>query len=530
MKQYATIAPEQSGAFSSLFLRYIKQDSILKPLFQYEMSNKGILEFAHEQTYAHLDRKALVNELLLQNQKTVYFSGEQKKNIEALVHDNTYTITTGHQLCLFTGPLYFIYKIITVINQAEALNQLQKDKTFVPVYWMATEDHDFDEINHLHIGNQTIRWKRESAGAVGNLDMQGIDLVIAELKKLLGVSSVAKQWIAAIESCYLGAPDLATATRQLVNFLFAEYGVIVIDANTVFFKSQFKSVLEQDVFENKTATAYTATQSYFKNNDLEAQVLVRDINCFYLDKNIRARIEKQGDVFKVVDTDLQFTNNEMQTLFQNELHKISPNVILRPLYQQTILPNAAYIGGPSENDYWLQLIAIFKQYKVAFPVLLPRQFALLADEKSLQTLASLNLNIQDILVKDDELPKVYLAKSGKAFSLIQESKALMDNYNQVVQKMKAVDITLDASSRAEMKRLENGLEKLTKKANRAIKRKEEVVIKRLLKIKNFVMPAGSLQERHDNIMTHDMGEIHEAIRGLKLHLNSLAGEINIIQL
>jgi bacillithiol synthase len=530
MKKLSIIAPENSGAFSSLFLKYIKGESVLKPLYQYEMSHEGILQFAKEQSYQDIDRDGLVAELLLQHKSSLYFSNAQKVNIEALKSKDTYTITTGHQLCLFTGPLYFIYKIITVINLAENLNKSQNEKKFVPVYWMATEDHDFDEVNHLHLQDRTIRWKRDAHGAVGELDMQGIDEVILHLKSALGQSNNAKKWIEIVTECYVGAKDFAVATRNFVNYLFAEYGVIVLDANKNYFKKQFKTVLHQDIFEQQTISTYKNTLEYFKKNNLEAQVLVRDINCFYLDKNIRSRIEKQGDEFIVVDTKLKFSLSEMEEIFEHQIQKISPNVILRPLYQQTILPNAAYIGGPSENDYWLQLKAIFDSYKIAFPVLMPRQFALLIDEKASELLLTMQMGVQDVLLKDDALVKVYLQKSEKAYSLENERQNFSKAYETIIANIKDVDVTLEASAKAELKRLENGLEKLTKKANKAIKRKEEVAIKRLLKIKEQLMPSGSLQERHNNVMMYNIAPFAFSMKSLSENLNARAGEICVIQL
>jgi bacillithiol synthase len=530
MKPHSTIAPENSGAFSSLFLKYIKGDAVLKPLYQYEMSHAGILQFTDKQKYQDLNREGLVSELLKQNQDSLYFSNTQKINIEALNSKNTYTITTGHQLCLFTGPLYFIYKIITIINLAEKLNASQSEKKFVPVYWMATEDHDFNEINHLHLHDSTIRWKRDAQGAVGELDMQGIDEVIHNLKSALGQSDNAKKWIEIVSECYIGAKDFATATRNFVNYLFAEYGVIVLDANKAYFKNQFKSVLQQDIFNHQTITTYQTTLKYFGENKIDAQVLVRDINCFYLDKNIRARIEKQGDEFIVVDTKIKFSTAEMEEIFEQQIQKISPNVILRPLYQQTILPNAAYIGGPSENDYWLQLKAIFNYYQTAFPVLMPRQFALLIDEKASGLLSDMRMDVQDVLLKDDALIKMYLQKSEKAYSLEKHRHDFSEAYQKIISNIKRVDPTLEASAKAEFKRLVNGLEKLTKKANKAIKRKEDIAIQRLLKMKEQLMPSGSLQERHDNVMMYNIAPFASNMKDLIENLDAKVGDISVVKI
>ncbi len=529
MKKNSLIAPEASGAFSALFQKYIKGNSALDQLYQYELSPNGVLKFANEQDYQQLDRSLLVEALLKQNHSALYFTEAQKKNIESLIHKQTYTITTGHQLCLFSGPLYFIYKIITVINLAEKLNRTQSEKKFVPVFWMATEDHDFDEINHLHLSDKTLRWKRDGGGAVGDLDMSGMRSVIDELKTMIGLSDLSQSWISAIEDCYLGAKNLAEATRNFVNFLFSSYGVIIIDANHRVFKSQFKSIFEQDIFEHKNHETYQSTLKYFEQNHLEAQVLVRPINCFYMKDGLRARIEKQGDIYKIVDTDLQFTTQELEQILDHQIDAISPNVILRPVYQQSILPNAAYIGGPAEVDYWLQLKAIFDLHKVAFPVLVPRQFALLLDEKSLKILAALQLKAGQLLVEDAEIPKLYLKTSGKAFAYQIENEGIQLQYQSIIDRLKQLDPTLENAGKAQRKKMENGLEKLQKKANKAIQLQESVAIKRLLKIKSKLLPNGALQERHDNIMMYDISSISEGIAEFKANLDADAGVITVLE-
>jgi bacillithiol synthase len=529
MKVLESLSPEQSNIFSNLFIQYLHADPLLHPLYAYEMSAKGIQTFIKEHTYAHLDRLSLSNVLLSQGLNSPHFSPEQKKSINLLSQKNSYTITTGHQLCLFSGPLYFIYKIITVINEAEKMNALDTAHNYIPVFWMASEDHDFAEINHLHIHQKTIKWNRDSNSAVGKLSLENIDQVIQDLSKALGPSDRAKSWIEIVKSCYQTNKTLAEATRAFVNQLFGQYGLIVIDADASYFKKQFVSVFEADLLEQKTWKAYQKTEQYFHDNGLNAQVLVRQCNLFYMNENIRTRIEQDENGFHAVDSTEKWNKTEMKALLESHPETLSPNVILRPLFQQCILPNAVYVGGPSENDYWLQLKAIFEAYQVPYPVLIPRQFAVLQNIKNHQLLQKLNLSLKDLLLPENQLISTYLEQNHKSVYLTAEKSKIEHTVEQVIQSIAQIDQTLERTGIGELKRIQKSLEKLEKKANKAVKIKEEVQVNRLRKLKNEIMPLGHLQERYDNIMMFDLELPLETIRQLKGLLNANPGHLTFVQ-
>src|SRR5690606_31940934 len=153
------------------------------------------------------------------------------KNIELLKSEKTFTVTTGHQLCLFTGPSYFIYKIISTINLAEELKKEFPVYDFVPVYWAASEDHDFEEINHFHLFGKKLEWKSEQSGAVGNFKTKKLETLLPALEEALGKSKNSDYLISLFKNAYLQHQNLADATRFIVNELFGEYGLVTIDGN-----------------------------------------------------------------------------------------------------------------------------------------------------------------------------------------------------------------------------------------------------------------------------------------------------------
>jgi bacillithiol biosynthesis cysteine-adding enzyme BshC len=287
----------------------------------------------------------LANTLKAQYQE-ITTTAETSRNIELLRKDNSFTITTGHQLNIGTGPLYFIYKIISTINLCKQLQEAYPEQHFVPVYWMATEDHDLEEINHLYVKNKKVVWNKQGTGAVGRMQVEDMAEVIAEINQLLGNSTHTNELIALFEAAYQPHLTLTEATRILANILFGGYGLVILDGDDPSLKSLFTPYIQAELQAQFSHSAVSTTTSLMKGYKI--QVNPREINLFYLEKNLRERIVLENDRYKVLNTALEFSAVEMQQLVENQPEKFSPNVLLRPLYQEVILPNLCYIGGGGE--------------------------------------------------------------------------------------------------------------------------------------------------------------------------------------
>src|SRR5258708_5034848 len=329
----------ETRSFSSFFLDYILQKDSLRPFYsRFPLRENFKVQRDEKSSFPKLHRDVLVR-VLQKQYKNVQTTDPVKKNMAALSSERTFTVTTGHQLNIFTGPLYFIYKIVTVINTCKVLKEHYPEFNFVPVYWMASEDHDYDEIKSFRLYGKKYSWETNQTGAVGKFDPKSLSKLAEELP---GDVSVFK-------NAYSKNKTLAEAVRYYVNELFGKEGLVVVEADNHEFKSLFTKVVRDDLFQHTSKKLVEE-----KNQQLEAlgyhpQVFAREINLFYLDKNIRQRIEKVEDGFKVVDTSIQFSTKEVEALIESTPEKFSPNVILRPLYQETILPNLAYVGGPAEE-------------------------------------------------------------------------------------------------------------------------------------------------------------------------------------
>jgi bacillithiol biosynthesis cysteine-adding enzyme BshC len=485
-----------TGQFSKLFLDYTEQNKSLKSLYSHNFDLASVKKYLAENTFSYVERNVLVNELKKQNE-SITLSGLSIKNINSLSDANTFTITTGHQLCLFTGPLYFIYKIITAINTCEYLNKVIPDRHFVPVYWLASEDHDFAEVNHAHVFGKKITWNSEQTGKVGSFSLDGMQEVIAELEQIVGESESAKKLVTLLKDAY-SKTNLTEATRYLVNELFGEYGLVILDGDSKNLKQAFKAEIEKELFSSFSHKAVTETSEYLKQQGYSTQVNPREINLFYAKDGIRERFERTGDGFSVLNTQLRFSKTEIETLLQNEIEVFSPNVILRPVYQQKILPNLAYVGGPGEIAYWLQLKKEFDTTGTHFPVLLPRKFALIIDAPSKNKLQKLQLQAVDIFTDTESLIKKIISADTEQINFSGEKEKLAAVFASIKQQAEATDKTLSGTVEGELQKTLKGIENIEQKIVRALKTKNETAINQLKGIKQKLFPEDSIQERYDN--------------------------------
>lgn len=507
----------ETGQFSKLIVDYINGDSSLRPFYTYEPKMESFKKVIGDKSKELINRGVLVEVLKGQYQK----SNIKNPNLDLLVNKNTFTVCTGHQLCLFTGPLYFIYKIISTINLSETLKKNYPDFNFVPVYWMASEDHDFEEVRSINLFGKKVNWiNPEAKGAVGRLKTDSLNVIIEELKQILGDSQNANELIQLFSDAYLKKSDMADATRYLVHQLFGEFGLVIIDADDARLKAEFLDILKDDILNNTNYKIVSQTISELEKTGVKPQVNPREINCFYLTNEDRVRIEKN-----------RFTSETLAVELKEHPERFSPNVVLRPMYQQKILPNLAYVGGPGEIAYWLEYKAMFDHHKITFPVLIPRNFALLNDEKTNQQLQKLGFTVADIFKDTDSLLKEFVSKNSTSeLSLNKEQEKLSDLFSEISAKAIAVDATLKASVEAELQKGLNSLKNIEAKLLRSEKQKQEININQIKKIKDKYFPDGSLQERFENFSPYYLKYGKHFISELKETFDPLAFELLILEI
>jgi len=478
------IKMEQTGYFSGLFVDYINQISDLQD-FHSQYPNIENFEYFFDK-FEGINREVLSSTLTEQHKK-LDLSVKQFNNIDQLKDKNTFTVTTGHQLNIFCGPLFFIYKIISTVKTCEELKIKYPNKNFVPVFWMATEDHDFEEINHFRLFNQTHTWHTKQTGAVGRMSTE--EIVFEELNDLPSLFDAYKEGL-----------SLAEATRKIVHQLFNKYGLLILDADDVSFKRLFKPLIKEELTKQESVKLINKQTTKLDALGYKGQIYPREINLFYLNGDIRVRIEKTNDEYSAIGTDINWSNEEILELAEKHPEQFSPNVALRPVYQQVILPNIAYIGGPGELAYWLQLSEVFKHHQVVFPSLMPRNFGLFINKSINKKIKKFDLSYRDFFKQTHEIKASYIDSQGVDFDVTEEQKQIEKVLESLSEKVSKIDGTLKATVESEAKKIMKQLTGVEKRVKKSQENKYQNELTQLINIKEKLFPNGGLQERQENFL------------------------------
>jgi len=529
------ISYQNSGYFSSLMNDYLNQKEPTQ-LFYNRFPNLENFEAQIKEKKENFDgegnnnfntkREVLVTVLKNQYSK-IPTSDLTKQNIETLANADTFTITTGHQLNLFSGPLYFLYKIISTINLTKELKTKYPSQNFVPIYWMATEDHDFDEINYFSFKGKKFHWSRESTGPVGRLSTEGLDDFLEIFALEIGSSTNANTLKKLFEDSYVKHDNLADATRYLANSLFGSSGLVILDADNPDLKRNFIPYIKDELLYQTSFKAVTETIEKLK--DYSVQVNPREINLFYIENNLRERIILEHGIYKVNHTKIEFTESEILALLESNPEKFSPNVIIRPLYQEVILPNLCYIGGGGEIAYWFELKSFFASAKVTFPILLLRNSVLLATEKQNKKADKLNLKWSDLFSKQASLINRITQKLSEfPIDFSQQKEALRKQFNALLELANHTDKSFLGAVKAQEAKQTKGLETLEKRLLVAQKRKYNNELQRVIELQNELFPNQSLQERQANFSEFYLENGERLIPQLLAQLKPLEQNFNIV--
>ncbi|WP_207427908.1 bacillithiol biosynthesis cysteine-adding enzyme BshC [Pedobacter sp. SYSU D00535] len=521
---------KDTNSFSSTVLAYLEQDPKLEPFISYFPSVENFGQIMKAKKVA-ADRSALAE--VLEDQYAnlgTEIHAKVLQNIELLRQENTFTITTGHQLNIFTGPLYFIYKIVSAINLAKELGEAYPDKKFVPVYWMATEDHDFEEINHTKIQGKKISWDTVAKGATGRLSTESIQDAVREYQKILGLSENSSRLCEIIEEAYLKQRCLADATRCLVNALFDEYGLLIVDADERRLKRQFTTIIQQDIIEQRSFTNISETSKALEQAGYSTQVNAREINFFYLEENLRERIVFEGNRYRVLNTEISFSDEELKAEIEMYPERFSPNVIMRPMYQEVILPNLAYIGGGAEVVYWLQLKKNFDELGVEFPILILRNSALVTTEALTKRAERIGISLPDLFKNTSQLKKEWvLAHSSHTLSLAEEEAKVDAIFEELKTRVTKIDPTLGPSTEAVRSRLHRAIANLEAKLLKAEKRNHNDALNKIESLRAKYFPNEGLQERSENFALFYVKYGETLIAELVKSFHPLAPQFTILE-
>ncbi|MGB0176503.1 MAG: bacillithiol biosynthesis cysteine-adding enzyme BshC [Owenweeksia sp.] len=505
MDEVQCISYRDTGYFSDLICDYLDQKPELAHLYHRFPAVENFREQIEERSgFPPELRKTLSTRLKAQYKNLQPPEADDQKvlqNLGLLEDAQTFTITTGHQLNLFTGPLYFFYKIVSVINLCKELKREYPEYNFVPVYWMASEDHDFAEINHINIYGGRLSWEKEASGPVGRLVTDSIEPVIKRLEEITGPGNRAKEIIEVLRKAYLKHSNLADATRYLVHHFFAGEGLVIVDGDDAELKKAMLPYFKKELFDGVTLEEVSQTTAWLSDNYFE-QVHARSVNLFYIKDGFRERIDRKDDVWGVLDTDIRWSKDELIRELEEHPERFSPNALLRPLYQEVILPNLAYIGGGGELAYWFQLKGLFDRLEVPFPMLVLRNSALIYTDRQNEKLQRMELSVKDLFQPLHKVKSQLAAASAPVDPELEPYQAKLEKmFDELEDVANLTDKSMLGAVNAQRQKQLNGLDNLRKKLIRAEKRRNSEKMERLEDIYLQLFPGESLQERHNNFIS-----------------------------
>ncbi len=493
MSNIKRISYESTGSFSKLVIDYLDKDDKLKPFINDFPSIEAIKKQISRKEKQQVDRGALVQVLQEQYKQNDIDNPEVNSNIEKISSEKTFTICTAHQPNIFTGYLYTIYKIVHAINLARECAQQIPGYDFVPVFFIGSEDNDIEEIGTINFKSKKYQWRPNETGACGRFSTESLVDIRDQILALFGSSESEEKLKKQIISAYDGKRTLTQATQHFLNSLFGSEGLLILDADDSILKQNFKSIVNDELV-NQTSNKLVIEHNKLLAEHYKIQVDPRELNLFYLKGNIRERIEKKVQKWSVINTEIEIKPELAET--HPEL--FSPNVILRPLYQETILPNVAFVGGGSEIAYWCELKSLFDHYSLPFPILFVRKSASIVSEKIFKKIEK--LGFEESFKPLENALKEKSLEHGAYVELLENLAKLQSDYKTTLASAKEINPSLAVSADAHLAKILKTHERIKTKYRSHIKREFEDLSNQKIEISDALFPDGQMQERNENYL------------------------------
>ncbi len=488
------------GNWSHTDLAYLQHDPNLAPFYDYEPRLENFSRVIASRKTFPIDRP-----LLLAALKRQYKAIDHVLPVsdEVILDEQTFTVTTAHQPVLFTGPLYHLYKIASTINLARQLKAQYPEQHFIPVFVLGAEDHDWEETNHYYLFGKRYQWERSASGSAGRLNLSGLDALIGEVQEILKNTPFGNEIYVILHNAFQQATTYAQFHQGLLISLFQEHGLVVFNMDDVELKRSFIPFLEKELIDQFSFRYVPETQAKLEKAGFKPQAYCRPINLFYMDDGIRERLDPTGDGGVIrVDSKISYTKEEILVELHAHPERFSPNVVIRPLFQEFILPNLAFVGGGGELAYWLERKSQFEAAGRHYPILVRRNSLLLIDESTSAQIEKAGLTWEDLLDDYDAIVKSFLLRqSGSNLDFEEEKKLIHDAYTTLAAKAQRIDPTLAIAILAEESKQSKSFEQLASRLLRAEKQNQETNLNRIKKVKEKLFPEGGLQERHDNMLS-----------------------------
>ncbi|MBO6517816.1 MAG: bacillithiol biosynthesis cysteine-adding enzyme BshC [Bacteroidia bacterium] len=524
-----TVQATSTDFLNDTVKRYFNNDSFPQELISSDSDQELANRLCELPRFSKNYRLELANEIASQYSRAGIELDKQSevfRNIERLKDENTVTVTTGQQIHIFLGPLFVVNKILSCCAETQELQLRLPKHQVVPVFWLASEDHDFNEIRSARLYNELYTWDIDSNGPVGRLDPKSILPLVEAAKERIDQTEENLAFLEVCQEAYSHCSTFSDATRRILHTYFEETGIVILDADSHFLKSQLRQNIEQDLFHHDNSSAIKQTNSTLKNNKIKPPINTRPINYFMISDTNRNRIEESENGFHLVGSDQNFTEQEIRDLIQKAPESFSPNALIRPVYQQLILPNWAYVCGGSEFIYWLELKDATEHAGAVYPRLIIRKSAFFMSQRNASILEDNDVSFDTLFFNDERFTHVQVSRMNKDYKLVN------NQVDSIRTQIGDLITELETRQKQPINRLKKASNKLQELFKNEIERtfsnntRDDTAITRLMKIKNKVWSSGYVQERNKDIIS-SLTEVNLAVKMFKNDYTTFANSREI---
>jgi bacillithiol biosynthesis cysteine-adding enzyme BshC len=510
---------EQTRRFSPLVLDYLEQKEFIDSFFSHAPKLDSISDALGQRADFPASNRAALCEVLKDQYAEIGAKHSGLESIERLKDPMTFTVTTGQQLVLGSGPLLVIYKALQAVRLAAHIQAQFPGHHILPIFWLASEDHDFDEVDHFYFSDRRFSVQRSEAGSVGRTALPDLNAILQELEERMGQGKTQSRILAMLRSAY-GQTGISwsLATRKFLYALFGDTGPILLDADDARLKRCALPLFEKELKEGHSHSAAKRSSDRLSER-YKLQLHPRELNLFYLTDTDRKRLERHPTGFALEDGSQQWTESALLNELNTQPDRFSPNALLRPLYQECILPNVAYIGGAAEVSYWAQLKGIFEASRLPMPVVFLRQSIQIIGRAHARKMERLGWTASDLFRDQDELLREKIWDGSDLQTRIQEANRSVGLWAKDLEEgASAQGLEMKAAIEASLTRQQKELKRLEKKLLRSEKKRRAETVLAIEELLNELFPGGKLQERQMNWIEAELlfggGLVDELIKGI----------------
>ena len=507
--------PPSSGGFSELFFDYVHDFPQVQKFYKHNFRDSHVFDSVLAAIDKNpVDRRTLVQ--VLGEQNTGFGSSPKTfENIALLSQATTYAVVTGQQVGLFGGPLYTIYKTITTITLAQKLKAKFPGLNFVPVFWIEGEDHDFEEMNHTSVLDRENKLMRieylpggqmpeRNLGPIGELAFdESLNQTLATLEESLQKTEYTDALLGRLKECYVVGRTFNQAFTAWMSVLFEDYGLVFLTSNDARLKKILSPIFVREISHFPKTSQIVIDRSAELEDQYHAQVKAKSINLFLFHKGGRYLIEPREHDFSLKGTRHYLSKEELLKIAEETPELLSPNVVLRPIAQDALLPTVAYVAGPSEIAYHAQLKPVYDHFGVNQPVIYPRASASFIDERLERVIEKHQLELASFFDEVNALTARVLEQIAevKLDQIFGNTSSLVhDALHELKFGLKEVDPTLLGTLEGVKSKIDTNLGLLKDKAFAAQKRRNETAVRQIERAAAGLMPNGGLQERELSVL------------------------------